>query len=79
MNGTIEDVLTALNRWWGDAYVVAQENVAIANEVQSKLDEMARHAAAMTTLAIVCASVAFILAVGAATVLIYQRTSARNE
>lgn len=79
MNGTIADVLTALHRQWGEIYVTVHDNVALTEEIQARLAEMSAHSTRMLNFALVCASVAFVLAVGAATFLLYRKMRDRNE
>ena len=74
MNGTIEDVLTILRKQWGELYVTSQATTATLAEMQTHMEQMAAHAERVLTFAIVISSIAFVLTVTAAAVLIYQRT-----
>lgn len=74
MNGTIEDVITALRRQWGEVYVTVTDNTAQIEELRAKMAEMSAHSTRMMNFALACACVGFVLAVTAAAILIYQRT-----
>lgn len=73
MNGTIADVIAGLTRQWGEVYVLAQENIATANEIQNQLDAMALHAEKVMRMATVCAWVGLALAVGAAGLWLWKK------
>ena len=53
-------------------YVSSMETTETIAEIQIKLDEMAGHASRMLVFAEVCACVGFVLAVVAATILIWR-------
>ena len=73
MSEQILNVLETLRKQWGELYVTSQETTATIEQMQAHIAEMEAHATRMMNLAIVCSSVAFVLAIGVASLMIWRR------
>ena len=67
------EILETMRRQWGELYVISQETTATIEQMQAHIAEMEAHATRMLNLAIVCSSVAFVLAIGVASLMIWRR------
>lgn len=67
------EILETMRRQWGELYVISQETTATIEQMQARIAEMEAHATRMINLAIVCSSVAFVLAIGVASLMIWRR------
>ena len=73
MSEQILNVLETLRKQWGELYVISQETTQMIEQMQTHIAEMEAHATRMMNLAIVCSSVAFVLVVVVASLMIWRR------
>lgn len=73
MSEQILNVLETLRKQWGELYAISQETTQMIEQMQTHIAEMEAHATRIVNLAIVCSSVAFVLAIGVASLMIWRR------
>lgn len=79
MSEQILNVLATMRKQWGELYVISQETTALIEQMQTHIAEMEAHATRMLNLAIVCSSVAFVLAVFVVAVMIWRHLYGHTE
>ena len=79
MSEQILNILETMRKQWGELYVTSQETTATIEQMQSQMEQMATHAERVLNFAIVISSVAFVLAVVCASVLIWRYQDERNN
>lgn len=67
------NILETMRKQWGELYVISQETTQMIEQMQARIAEMEAHATRMLNLAIVCSSVAFVLAIGVASLMIWRK------
>lgn len=73
------EILETMRRQWGELYVISQETTQMIEQMQTHIAEMEAHATRVINLAIVCSSVAFVLAVVVASLMVWRRLYGHTE